>query len=328
MTRILLILLLSPILASCAENLESKFKSLDDASLIEITRALPASDRMGNYEGYAELARRQPEVKLWRDKRDFYSNSKTAESSRVIKENKGAVKPIIVKTRYCGLKTVELTGNVVQRIIHATGESTGGGKYWKYDGETLVHELLPDNKLPCSDQAPSREAIVDSLSSVFEANRKTYDFSRKEAKRFTAYTKTIMVEDNSCWTILDVSKSVERRGWYYIDCLSESQERRRWWLDKKMLRKNELGSPAEALGAIEARDMCSAALKYKVNNPSTYDPSLLTGTSSNVMEETGKNFVSIKFTAKNSFNLELEFDGICHFEDRGLKDVKIKERFE
>ena len=45
------------------------------------------------------------------------------------------------------------------------------------------------------------------------------------------------------------------------------------------------------------------------------------------MEETGKNFVSIKFTAKNSFNLELEFDGICHFEDRELKDVKIKERF-
>ena len=30
------------------------------------------------------------------------------------------------------------------------------------------------------------------------------------------------------------------------------------------------------LGSLEARDLCCAALKYKGNNPSTYDPSLLT----------------------------------------------------
>ena len=84
---------------------------------------------------------------------------------------------------------------------------------------------------------------------------------------------------------------------------------------------------AEALGSLEARDLCIAALKYKGNNPSTYDPSLLTWTSSNVMEETGKNFVSIKLTAKTSFNLETKFYGMCDFEDRELKDVRIQERF-
>ena len=45
------------------------------------------------------------------------------------------------------------------------------------------------------------------------------------------------------------------------------------------------------------------------------------------MEETGKKFVSIKLTAKTSFNLEIKFYGMRDFEDRKLKDVRIQERF-
>jgi len=326
MTRLLLLLLPFVISTGCAESPEAKFKSIDDDTLIKNTRALPASNLEGNYAGYSELARRQPEMELWSKKKDFYSRKMRKELSRDAAGEQNPAKPLIVKTRYCGLKTIEIVDNSLVRIIHASGEASSGGKYWKYDGDTLVHELLPESEMQCSKDAPTREFVVDSLSSVFLEKRKVYGFGKKEAKRFSAYTKKMMEEDNSCWTVTDGSKSSNRSGWYYVDCLSKSKEQKRWWVDKRMLKKVRLGEPSEALDAYAARDLCNEELKYRVNNPSTYDPSLLTGTSSNVIAATGKNIVSIDFSAKNSFNLELEFVGVCDFEDGKLKDVRIQER--
>lgn len=68
--------------------------------------------------------------------------------------------------------------------------------------------------------------------------------------------------------------------------------------------------------------MCMNAIKGKLENPATFDPSVL---SANVYRApaTGNVRVTFPFSAKNNFGAELPFNARCIINDQGLKEALI-----
>lgn len=76
--------------------------------------------------------------------------------------------------------------------------------------------------------------------------------------------------------------------------------------------------------AVDASILCEDAVEARVLHPSTVDMNAFS--SSFTENENGRSTFFQTFTAKNSMNLELEFQVRCLFENGNLIDVNISER--
>lgn len=79
----------------------------------------------------------------------------------------------------------------------------------------------------------------------------------------------------------------------------------------------------ETFDAVDASILCQDAVEARVSHPSTLDMKAFS--SSFTENENGRSTFFQTFTAKNSMNLELEFQVRCLFENGNLIDINVSE---
>jgi hypothetical protein len=126
--------------------------------------------------------------------------------------------------------------------------------------------------------------------------------------------------------IVDAAASEQRSGMFFIDCNDRSGSSHRYWISRGELKEGAPKTPATPVDEGAAMNICNTELKSRTANPSTYDPALLTGSISAVVERVGRNVVEIDFSAANAFGVEGKYRGRCILESGNFIEVTIEER--
>jgi hypothetical protein len=234
----------------------------------------------------------------------------------------------IGETITCGLKQVVIQGNAITKITHEDGTVHTGGSVsnnWSYDGKSIKHRLLED-KIPCGGKPKSREETIAAIAESMFENPKASGMSNQEAEQMKAYAINLMKSDNGCYLMVDAAKSVYKKGMFYIDCNDQSSNTKRIWVSEDQLKQGIMQSAMSPVSDRVAIEICNNQLKMRTNNPSTYDPYLLTGTTSRKIESSGRNVVEIVFKAANAFGLESQLVGKCILEGGTPIEVTISEQ--
>ena len=227
----------------------------------------------------------------------------------------------------CGPKTITVEGGKLVRIKHEDGTVHSGGsvsRNWVYDGKSIKHNLL-DNKIPCGTKPMTREETVASLSKRFSENPSLYGLNAKEGQAMTAYAARLMNSSSTCHLLVDGAKSTQRAGMYWIDCNDKSGTSRRHWISEGDLLQGQVREAVKPISESSAIELCNKELRARTTNPSTYDPAILTGTSSRTIVANGRNVVEIRFSAKNSFGVEGDYLGKCILEGGRMLEVTVTE---
>ncbi|OUR60436.1 hypothetical protein A9Q74_13405 [Colwellia sp. 39_35_sub15_T18] len=239
-----------------------------------------------------------------------------------------SAKVVKAETIYCGLKTITVQNGKMTQIRHEDGtihKLGSDSKYWSYDGKSIKHKLIGE-RLPCGTNPKSRDEIIDGLSSRFIKNPSIYNMDKQEALWMTSFTANLMKTDKNCHVLVDASKSVVRNDMFYIDCSDHSDKSHRYWVTRGDLKAGNSRPPATAVTKLVAINICSTELRSKAMIPSTYNPALLTGTSSRIVENVGRNIVEINFTAKSAIGVEGKFRGRCVLESGRLIEAIVLDR--
>ncbi|MBO1272543.1 hypothetical protein J3L11_12900 [Shewanella sp. 4t3-1-2LB] len=232
------------------------------------------------------------------------------------------------ETLTCGLKTVTVAGKSVTKIMHEDGTvSSGSGvsNNWFYDGKSIRHRLL-DEIIPCGNKPKSRNEVIEELSGQFVKKPDIYGMNKREAELIKKYTANLMNTNAQCYLLIDAAKSTSRKNSFYIDCHDKSSHKSRIWVSMNELEQGITKQPASPLANRAAIDVCSNALKGKVTNSSTYNPSLLLGSKNITYNATGRNVVDIEFEASNKLGVAGKYNGHCVLEGGKPIEVTIKER--
>jgi len=227
----------------------------------------------------------------------------------------------------CGPKTITVEGGKLVRIKHEDGTVHSGGSVsqnWVYDGKSIKHNLL-DNKIPCGTKPMTREETIASLSKRFSENPSLYGLNAKEGHAMTAYAAGLMNSSSTCHLLVDGAKSTQRAGMYWIDCNDKSGTSRRHWISEGDLLQGQVREAVKPISESAAIELCNKELRARTTNPSTYDPAILTGTSSRTIVANGRNVVEIRFSAKNSFGVEGDYLGKCILEGGRMLEVTVTE---
>ncbi|MGI2002123.1 hypothetical protein [Shewanella frigidimarina] len=231
------------------------------------------------------------------------------------------------ETITCGLKQVVVNENTINKIIHEDGTVHTGvsvSNNWSYDGRAIKHKLL-DTPITCSSKPKSRDEIIAELSGKIAENPEMYGMNKQQAVLMKNYTANLMKTDNQCHLLVDTAKSSSREGMFFIDCNDQSSNTKRYWISESELAQGVVKNATLPIMKSEAIDICNQEFKKMVNNPSTYDPSLILGTSHNVVETSGRNIVEIEFKASNAFGVKSPFIGRCILEAGAPIEVKIRD---
>lgn len=226
----------------------------------------------------------------------------------------------------CGLKTITLNGSNITKIIHEDGTIHTGrsiSENWSYDGKSIKHRLI-DDPIPCGNAPKNRDEVIKELSSSFTKNPKIHGMSKEEAKLMSEYSANLMRNDSSCHLLVDGAKSKSDSGSYYIDCNDKNSKTRRYWLSEKELKNGILKKALAPVSSQDAISICNEELKSRVSHPSSYDPSLVLGTSNKSIERNGRNVVEISFKASNALGVIKKYKGSCVLEAGSLIDISIK----
>jgi len=232
------------------------------------------------------------------------------------------------KTLTCGLKKVTLSGNTITKIVHEDGTVHTGGSVannWTYDGKAITHRIMK-KPISCSSKAKSRDEVIAELSDRFSKNPKSHGMTAREADLMGEYTAKLMRENNACHLLVDAAKSTSRQGMFYIDCNDKQSNTKRFWVSEDDLAGGSLKQAATRVSTGDAISICNAQLKARTTNPSTYDPALALGTTSRVIERTGRNVVEIDFEAANAFGAVAKYVGRCILESGSPIEVTIRDR--
>lgn len=231
-------------------------------------------------------------------------------------------------TLTCGLKTVTLSGNSITKIVHEDGTIHTGdsvSRNWTYDGKSITHRLM-NEPMSCSSTAKSRDEVIAELSGRFSKNPKSYGMTAQEGNLMEQYSAMLMRQDSACHLLVDAAKSTSRRGMFYIDCNDKESNTKRLWVSEGDLVEGAIKQAATPVSNSDAISICNNELKASATNPSTYDPALILGTSSQAIESTGRNVVEINFEATNSFGVVGKYIGRCILESGSLIEVTIRDR--
>lgn len=232
------------------------------------------------------------------------------------------------ETIHCGLKTITVQNGKITHLRHEDGTVHSGSAVadnWSYNGKSIKNRY-DDKPIQCGTKPKSRDEIISELSSRFVANPKLYGMDKQEAKWMMSYTSNLMITDKNCHLLVDAAKSSQRKDTFYIDCNNQSGQSRRYWVSRNDLKEGSVKPPATPISTTAAVELCNAELRSKTAHPATYNPSLLTGTTSRVVEANGRNVVSIDFSAKNAFGVEGKFQGKCILEAGRLIEATIADR--
>lgn len=228
----------------------------------------------------------------------------------------------------CGLKTITLKNNQIIEIRHEDGTVHGGGsisRNWDYDGKAIRHIHFGD-VIPCGTKPKTRQEIISELSSRFIEDPHIYNMNKQEAKWMTAYTARMMTSDPSCHLIITAAKSTQRKGMFYIDCNNKASKPRRYWISINDLAQGIGRNSTVAISEARALEACNRALRTQAMNPTTYDPALITGSTSRIVESVGRNVVKINFTAENAFGVKREYLGRCVLEAGSMVEAVVTRR--
>lgn len=229
------------------------------------------------------------------------------------------------ETIHCGLKTINVQNGRIDQITHEDGTIHSGSNIsdnWAYDGKSIKHRLM-DERIQCRTKPKTRNEIISELSSRFIKNHSIHGMDKQEAQWMTSYTANLMKTDNNCHLLVDASKSTQRKNTFFIDCNDKVGNPNRYWVSRDDLKSGNSGSPAMPISETKAIDICNNELRLKTTNPSTYDPSLLTGTSSRSLKANGRNVVEIDFTAASALGIKGKYRGKCILESGRLIEATI-----
>ena len=122
---------------------------------------------------------------------------------------------------------------------------------------------------------------------------------------------------------LSPSKSKPNDPVFFVTCGSGAESFNVWFrpIDTKSDKSFEAKKP---LDQTEAVDLCESAAKRAAQHPSTVSFSRISGLSYNA-HASGRSRVVSSFTAKNSFDLELNFRIDCLFDEATLIETNIAE---
>lgn len=232
------------------------------------------------------------------------------------------------ETISCGLKTITVQGGKLTQIRHEDGTIHSGNSVsdnWGYDGKSIKHRLM-DDRIPCGTKAKSRDDVVVELSSRFIKNPSLYGMDKQEARWMASYTANLMKTDKNCHLLVDAAKSTQRNEMFYIDCNDRTGKSHRYWVTRSDLKSGNSRPPAKPVSEATAIDICNTELRSKATNPSTYNPSLLTGTTGRTVKASGRNVVEIDFSAENALGVEGKFRGRCILESGRLIEATIENR--
>jgi hypothetical protein len=228
----------------------------------------------------------------------------------------------------CGLKTVTLKENKIIQIRHEDGTVHRGSSIssnWDYDGNAIRHIHFGD-VIPCGTKPKTRQEIISELSSRFIEDPHIYNMNKQEAKWMTEYTARMMTSDLGCHLIITAAKSTQRKGMFYIDCNNKVSKPRRYWVSSNDLAQGIGRNSTSAISEARALDACNGALRAQAMNPATYDPSLITGSTSRIVESVGRNVVEINFTAENGLGIEGKYLGRCVLEAGMMIEAVVTRR--
>ena len=232
------------------------------------------------------------------------------------------------ETINCGLKTITVQSGKLTQIKHEDGTIHSGNSVsdnWSYDGKSIKHRLM-DDRIPCGTKPKSRDEVVAELSSRFIKNPSLYGMDKQEARWMASYTANLMKTDKNCHLLDDAAKSTQRKESFYIDCNDRTGNTHRYWVTRSDLKSGNSRPPAKPVSEAAAIDICNTELRSKATNPSTYNPSLLTGTTSRIVKANGRNIVEIDFSAENALGVEGKFRGRCILESGRLIEATFENR--
>lgn len=141
-----------------------------------------------------------------------------------------------------------------------------------------------------------------------------------------------VAQNPNCTRVMAVDvaddKSTRNSLTFFVDCgdLEHIKDIQRFYVNEKELKSREIPKSIKEQSAniddSQYLMMCENEIKTRLNFPSTYKINILL---SNVYKGPLNTVVSIRFKAKNAFNLELKHKGICYYEGGKLSDITIKE---
>lgn len=229
-------------------------------------------------------------------------------------------------TIHCGLKTIIVQNGKINQITHEDGTIHSGSSIsenWAYDGKSIKHRLF-DESIQCNTKPKTRNEIIEELSSRFIKNPSIHGMDKQEARWMTSYTSNLMQTDKNCHLLVDGSKSTQRKNTFFIDCNDQSGSPNRYWVSRDDLKAGNSRPSATPVSESKAIEICNAELRSQTTNPSTYDPSLLTGTTIRALKANGRNDVEIDFSAANKLGVTSKFRGRCILESGRLIEATIK----
>lgn len=241
-------------------------------------------------------------------------------------DNKNVVKPSI-DVVYCGFKTVTIVNGKVTQIIHEDGTVHQGvnvASNWSYDGKSIKH--LKGEEISCGNVAKTRDEVIKELSSRFKIKPEINGMDQQEGELMAQYTLEMMQKNPACFLVVDASKSTSREGMFYIDCNDQDHNKHRYWVSAENLNNKQLVDSAQSVTDQEAILTCNDALKANAVYPSTYSPSLNTGSSNKSIESNGRNIVEVEFSAKNETGSTTDFNGRCILENGNVIEVTADPR--
>lgn len=232
------------------------------------------------------------------------------------------------ETINCGLKTITVQNGKIDQIRHEDGTIHSGSSVsdnWGFDGKSIKHRLM-DDRIQCGTKSKSRDEVIAELSSRFVKNPSLHGMDKQEARWMASYTANLMKTDKNCHLLVDASKSTQRKETFYIDCNDHSSNPHRYWVSRGDLKAGNSRPPATPISEAAAIDICNTELRSKATNLATYNPSLLTGTTSRIVKANGRNIVEIDFNAKSAIGVEGKFRGRCILESGRLIEATVENR--
>jgi hypothetical protein len=230
---------------------------------------------------------------------------------------------------HCGLKTVTINSGKIQKIRHEDGTVHTGGsvsRNWTFDGKSIKHRM-DVKSIQCSrGKAPDRKTVISQLAARFTDDPSLYGLSKAEASQMKDYTTRLMTEKNECHLLIDAAKSTGRAGMFYIDCNDQKGNSHRFWISNDDLQNQKARSASKPMDHSGTLRLCDSELKSRATNRSTYDSSLIFGSSVNTIPETGRNVVAIDFSAENAFGATRHYVGRCIIESGVPIEVTVTEK--
>ncbi len=228
----------------------------------------------------------------------------------------------------CGLKKVTINDGQIRKIEHEDGTVHVGNSVsqnWSYDGVSIKHRLF-DDSIACDSKPKSRDEIISELSGRFLNNPSSYGMNNDEAELMRDYTANLMKNDTSCYLLVDAAKSVSKGGMFYIDCNDKLANPKRYWVSDSELKDGKIKKPIMPINENTAKNICNEEIKKRIFNPEKYNPSLVMGSTSRIVESLGRNVVEIDFKAPDKLGVESEYTGKCILEGGSIVEVAIRDK--